>query len=175
MAPAADPKLYTILERVRTDLAAIVAGADYYYTPHAVRIVRAWPDDGAPVWDETLGTDAKTDPATIYFVKRELRHIERDSTGDSTTGDHPTATVELSIMVCRRNPESDTTSEALVLERMLADVHRKLGFEDPGLGGLVDGDDVYPADDAIVEDAPGNWSCAQVTLRVAYEYAAVRP
>jgi hypothetical protein len=78
-------------------------------------------------------------------------------------------------MVCRRNPESDTTSEALVLERMLADVHRKLGLEDPGLGGLVDGDDVYPADDAIVEDAPGNWSCAQVTLRVAYEYAAVRP
>src|SRR3954468_67855 len=156
----ADPKLYTILDRIRADLAAIVAGVDYHYTPHSVRIVRAFPEEGSPVWDETLGTVATTDPATIYFIKRELRHIERDSTGDGG-GDHPTAAVDVSILVCRRNTEDEATPEALVLERMLADVHRALAYIDPGLGGTVDGDDVYPADDAIVEESPPNWICAQ--------------
>lgn len=176
--PPADPKLYTILDRVRADLAAITAGADYHYTPHLVKVVRAWDEVKL---DTSLGLDTVTDPPTVYFVRREDRHIERDSTGDATNGDRPEATVDVSVLVCRRNTPStdaDTPTEALILERMLADVHRKLAFEDPGLGSSIDSDDVYAeggVDDTVIENAPEGWICAQVTFRVAYQYFSSRP
>lgn len=175
--PPADPKVWTILDRVRADLAAITAGANYHYTPHLVKVVRAWQESD---FDESQGGDVTTggEPATIYLVFRGARTIERQSTGDSTTGPHDAATVEIGVLVARRfvaSSSSDTPVEALVVERMLADVIRKLTHEDPGLGVTVDADDVLAADETQIEDMPPGWACGALKFQVDYQYFSSAP
>jgi hypothetical protein len=165
----ADPKVWTILDRLRADLAAVVADANHHYHPHLVKVVRVFVLED---FDESLGTGAG-DPATIYLVRRGGRTIQRDSTGDNTTGPRDKATVEIQVLVAQRftaSSDSDTPTEALVVERMLADVIRVLTFEDPGLGISIDSDDVLTADDTEVEEMPPGWAVAVIRFQVSYLY-----
>lgn len=170
----AEPVAWQLLQRVQTDLAAIVGsgGAPYWYTPTAVYIVTTWNDPR--LFDESLAS-----PAVIYAIRRQDRTLRRMQTGDLSTGPIDHADVELNVLVSQRfNPSSpsDTPAGAQIVERMAADVLRKLAFEDPSLNDLVD--DVYAqggADDSVIEDAPAGWVTGVLNFRVAYDHAASAP
>lgn len=172
--PPADPKLWTVLERIRTDLASITAGANYNFTPHRVRVVSGgeglWPADDL---DESLGS-----PAVVYLIRRGARQFGRKATGDGVNGPRDQAVVTVQVLVAQRftaSTNTDTPTETLVLEQMAQDVIRKLTFEDPGLGATVDADDVLSGDDARVEEPPENWTIGALTFQVTYDYFSSAP
>lgn len=177
----ADPKIWTLLDRIRQNLASITAGANYNYTPHRVAIVRG----GDGVWptgqlDPSLGAGAG-DPPTIYLIRRGQRRFGRKSTGDVVNGPRDQAMASIDVQVNQMSAPSspaDTPTEALVVERMCADVIRKLAYEDPGLGAVIDADDVLAADDAVFDDSAITsvpWIQAQLTFQVTYDYYSTAP
>lgn len=164
--------MYQVLQRVQTDLAAILAdgGASYWYTPAAVHVVKTWDDER--LWDPSR--------QVIYAVRREARHHEEESTGSNATGGYMAAAVDIHILVSQvftPSAPTDTPDEVLVVERMERDVLRKLLFEDVKLGGLVNnialaGEGI---DDTVIENAPAGWACGEITFRAGYTYPAVAP
>jgi hypothetical protein len=178
MPPASEPAVWVALEKIRTNLAAITAGSSYWYTPHRVQVIRG----GQGEWDPKalegeLGTIG-SDPATVYLVRRGSRQLGRQQTGTNAQGSRDRARVAVQVLVAQRfTPETDadTPTEALVIERMLADVIRALSFVDPGLGVSIDADDVFGADDGPLEEMPTNWAVGVIQLEVSYDYFSERP
>lgn len=183
MPPATEPAAWIALEKIRTNLAAITAGSAYWYTPHLVQIVRGGQGEfDADALDETLGKwnpgQGDHDPATCYLIRRGSRHLGRQQTGTASQGSRDRATLAVQILVAQRfSPSTDleTPTEALVIERLLADLMRALAFIDPGLGASIDADDVYGADDAPLDEMPVNWAMGVIQLEVSYDYFAERP
>lgn len=178
MPPAAEPKLWTVLDTVRADLAAIVAGSSYWYTPHRVQVIRGGQGEfDASALDESLGAGS-ADPPTCYLVRRGTRRLSRQQTGTAAQGSRDRATVGVQVLVAQRfspSTDADTPTEALVIERMLADVIRALSFVDPGLGVSIDGDDVFGADDSPLEEMPEGWAIGVVSFEVSYDYFSSAP
>lgn len=180
MPPAAEPILWQVLDRVRSTLAGIAAGSNYWQTPHAVYVVSSFENDER-LYDSSLGDLAGGDPATIYAVRRFDRNTLRLESGDATSGDRPRATVEIGVLVSQQHVPSaatDTPTGAQVLERLCADVLRALMFADPGLGSGVVANDVAwesGVDDTITIDAPEGWIAAGLIFRVAYSFFSSRP
>jgi hypothetical protein len=177
MPTPADPILWTVLERVQTTLAAIVAGANYFYTPHKVYIVRNADDDR--LFDSTQGNLAGGDPATIYAVRRNAALTARHATGDNATGDRLETTVEVGVLVSRQHvpaAATDDPTEAEVIERMRADVIRALTFVDPALG-VLDADDTATegVEDDVWDEPPDGWIALELTFRVRYQFPSSRP
>jgi hypothetical protein len=175
--PPADPLLWDVLERIQATLAAITAGANYFYTPHLVAIVRTAND--RRLFDPSLGNLAGDDPPTIYAVRRNTATTLRHSSGDNTSGDHLQTTVEIGVLVARQNvpsTDADTPTEAQVLEQMRADVMRALTFVDPALG-VLDADDTATegVEDDVWDDPPEGWIALELTFRVRFQYPASRP
>lgn len=174
----ADPLVWDILERIQATLAAITAGANYFYTPHLVAIVRT--ADDLRLFDPSLGDVNGGTPPVIYAVRRNTAVTARHSSGDSVSGDHLQTTVEIGVLCTRMHVPStaaDTPTEAQVLEQMRADVLRALTFVDPALG-VLDADDTAVdggVEDDVWDNPPEGWVALEMTFRVRFQYPASRP
>lgn len=175
--PPADPLLWDVLERIQATLAGITAGANYFYTPHLVAIVRT--ADDLRLFNPALGSVNAGDPPTIYAVRRNAATTARHSSGDNTSGDHLQTTVEIGVLCTRMHvpsTDADTPTEAQVLEQMRADVLRALTFVDPALG-VLDADDTATdgVEDDVWDNPPDGWIALEMTFRVRFQYPASRP
>jgi hypothetical protein len=171
----AEPLVYQVLQKVQALLVAIVAdgGAAYWYTPAVVLIVPPgeppWSD--ARLWDESVA-------GAIYGVCRTSSMHSRRNTGDNTNGPRDMATLTIEVLVAQRfvaSSPTDTPDLALITERMLRDVLRKLAFEGPGLGVAIDADDVLASETALVINAPPGWAAGVAQFQVVYDYFSSAP
>lgn len=175
----ADPVLWQVLGRVKATLEAIVAGANYHITPHAVYIVRTF-EDGR-LYNPALGNLGGGFPATIIGIRRFDVNTQRHSSGDATSGDRCESVADIGILVSQyHNPSSpdDEPTEAKIIEQLRADVIRAMAFVDPGLGASVEADDVLAnggLDDSVVEDVPDGWIACGMTFRVRWQFFSSRP
>lgn len=174
----AEPRMYRILQRIQSKLQEIVGtgGNPYHYTPEKVHVVRTWNDPR--LFDDSVG--ASPTEGVIYAIRRVDRNHQYDTTGDGVQGCNLQASVDVVVLVSKKfNPSSpdDAPDGALVVERMLHDVARKLFFEDPGMGDEADtlAAAGAGADDSVIDDAPAGWAAAQIAFRVDYTYPAVEP
>jgi len=163
----AEPKLWQILQRIKTNLLAISSdgGTTYFYSPDQVLIVRTWADKR--LFNTTM-------PIT-YAMRREDQADVEEATAGPGDGGVISAAVDIQMLVSQVFTTVDPTAEpgdVQVAQRMIRDVKRCL-FLDVTLGGLANNialDKGTGALDMIVEESPAGWICGEMTFRISYSY-----